>query len=68
MVPRHLLAFAIGSVLLLLGAALAVGGHRAAPLLGWIPRWGVVLAIDFLWSFSYTLWPRKPKQRVQNQA
>lgn len=59
---RHLLAFLIGSALLLLGAALAGGWARAAPLLGWIPRWAVVLSIDFFWSFSYTPWPRKPKQ------
>ena len=65
---RHLLAFAIGSVLLLLGAALAGGASRAAPLLGWIPRWAVVLTVDFLWSFSYTLWPRKPKRRAPAAA
>ena len=59
---RHLLAFSIGSALLLLGAMLAGGAVRAAPLLSWIPRWAVVLSIDFFWSFSYTLWPRKPKQ------
>ena len=59
---RHLLAFSIGSALLLLGVALAGGWSRGAPLLGWIPRWAVVLSIDFVWSFSSTLWPRKPKQ------
>lgn len=60
---RHLLAFALGTMLLLLGAALAGGVRRAAPLLSWIPRWAVVLVIDFFWSFSYTLWPRKAKER-----
>lgn len=23
--------------------------------------WGIILIIDFFWSFSYTLWPRKKK-------
>ncbi|AEV19222.1 hypothetical protein GTCCBUS3UF5_19130 [Geobacillus thermoleovorans CCB_US3_UF5] len=28
-------------------------------------RWTLVLVIDFVWSFSYTLWPRKePKARL----
>lgn len=62
---RHLLAFVIGTVLLLLGAVLAGGATRAAPMLSWIPRWAIVLTIDFIWSFSYTLWPRKPKQRAE---
>jgi hypothetical protein len=56
---RHLLAFAIGTVLLVAGAALV--GDPSGPLLAWIPRWAVVLSIDFLWSFSYTFWPRRPK-------
>ena len=60
----------VGAVLLLAGAAF-VGGQpgplrtwfsdgQTGVLLSWIPRWGVVLAIDFLWSFSYTFWPRRP--------
>jgi hypothetical protein len=54
----HLLAFAIGSALLLGGAAL-VEADQSGALLSWIPRWGLVLAIDFVWSFSYTIWPRR---------
>src|SRR5262249_42206583 len=34
-------------------------GGQTAQSLSWIPRWGVVLVIDFLWSFSYTFWPRR---------
>jgi hypothetical protein len=26
-----------------------------------IGKWAIVLAIDFLISFSYTIWPRKEK-------
>lgn len=55
---RHVLAFAVGAVLLIAGAAFV--GDRSGPLLTWIPRWGVVLVIDFLWSFSYTFWPQRP--------
>jgi hypothetical protein len=55
---RHLFAFAVGAVLLRAGAGFA--GDGSGPLLTWIPRWGVVVAIDFLWSFSYTFWPRRP--------
>jgi hypothetical protein len=55
----HLLAFAIGSALLAGGALLAGDATGQNALLSWIPRWGVVLAIDFVWSLSYTLWPRR---------
>jgi hypothetical protein len=68
---RHLLAFAVGSALLLAGARFVGGqpgplltwftGGQTGQLLSWIPRWGVVLVIDFLWSFSYTFWPRRPR-------
>jgi hypothetical protein len=30
-------------------------------LIAWILRWAIVVAIDFVWSFSYTIWPRKAK-------
>jgi hypothetical protein len=58
---RHALAWAVGCGLLL--AAIAVVGTpaRTAALWGWIGKWTLVLGVDFLWSFSYTVWPRKPK-------
>jgi hypothetical protein len=56
---RHLLAFGIGCVLILGGVALVGDASRAQALLGWIPRWAFVLVIDFMWSFSYTVWPRR---------
>jgi hypothetical protein len=55
---RHLLAWGLGSCLLLLDTAIARGPRHASPLVGVIASWGVVLAIDFIWSFSYTLFPR----------
>jgi hypothetical protein len=31
-------------------------------LLGVVALWTLVLAIDFLISFSYTIWPRQPTE------
>jgi hypothetical protein len=57
----HLLAWTIGS-LILYGMILLVGdADRTMSLYGMIIRWGIVLLIDFIWSFSYTFWPRKEK-------
>lgn len=55
---RHLLAWAIGCGLLLAAAAMVGEPERAGPLLAFVRGWTLVLAIDFFWSFSYTLWPR----------
>jgi len=58
---RHLLAWAIGCALLY-GMILYVGdAERTAQLFWTIRTWTVVLVVDFLISFSYTLWPRKEK-------
>lgn len=65
---RHLLAFAAGSALLLTGAVFAADAADVRTLLGWIPRWAVVLAIDFVWSFSYTVWPRREPARRRAAA
>lgn len=56
---RHVLAWAIGSSLLLAGIGLVADSARTAALQNMILLWTLVLAIDFLWSFSYTLWPRR---------
>lgn len=29
--------------------------------------WGIVLIVDFIWSFSYTIWPKKKKLTSKNQ-
>ncbi|WP_201008554.1 hypothetical protein [Paenibacillus glycanilyticus] len=58
----HLLAWSIGCALLL-GIIAWIGDEtRTASLMSVIQRWSIVLAIDFLISFSYTLWPRKAKK------
>lgn len=55
----HLLAWSIGS-LLLYGMILFVSNSsKTDSLLQIIQGWGIILFIDFLYSFSFTLWPRK---------
>ena len=56
---RHLLAWTIGSALIFLDVALVGDWHAAQPLVQLVGAWGVILVIDLLWSFSYTLFPRK---------
>jgi hypothetical protein len=48
----------------LLGLGVVVGGdlERTMALLNVAALWTLILAIDFLISFSYTLWPRQPSQ------
>lgn len=59
---RHLLAWTIGSALLA-GMVLLIGdADKSEALRQWILRWGFVVGIDFLISFSYTLWPRGEKK------
>lgn len=58
---RHLLAWCIGSALLLAMVAYVGNIEATSELLAMIGRWLVVLFIDFLWSFSYTFWPRQAK-------
>jgi len=58
---RHLLAWVIGSILLV-GMVLLIGDwDRSEALRSLIVGWAIVLGIDFVISFSYTLWPRKSK-------
>ncbi|BBH20030.1 putative membrane protein YmcC [Paenibacillus baekrokdamisoli] len=60
---RHLLAWAIG-VALLFGMVFIIGNlEQTSQLLSLAGGWTVVLLIDFLISFSYTLWPKKGKDQ-----
>jgi hypothetical protein len=56
---RHALAWAIGATLLVIAIALVGDADRTTALLHVLRVWTAVLAIDFLVSFSYTLWPRQ---------
>ena len=56
---RHLLAWAVGCSLLLGGVVFVGDPSRIGALIGTAQGWTVVLAVDFLWSFSYALRPPK---------
>ncbi|MCM3749572.1 hypothetical protein M3223_19660 [Paenibacillus pasadenensis] len=61
----HLLAFAIGAGILY-GMILYIGDvKRTEAFMGTIRIWSLVLAIDFVISFSYTFWPRQEKGSVK---
>jgi hypothetical protein len=55
----HLLAWGIGCALL--GGLIWIVGDfsRTSELAVMVLRWSIILLIDFLWSFSYSIWPRK---------
>jgi hypothetical protein len=57
---RHLAAWTTGTALLGLGVLLVGDLDRTRALVNVAALWTLVLAIDFLISFSYTLWPRQP--------
>ncbi|WP_019631674.1 2TM domain-containing protein [Actinomadura atramentaria] len=56
---RHLLAYTIAAAVLALFTLLAGDPTRAKGAWTVMAPWSVILAIDFLISFSYTLSPRK---------
>jgi hypothetical protein len=58
---RHLVAWATGTALLGLGVLVVGDLDRTWALVNVAVLWTLILAIDFLISFSYTLWPRQPK-------
>ena len=55
---RHALAWAIGNLLLLAAIAVTADAARTEALTNTLGTWTLILAIDFAWSFSYTLWPK----------
>ena len=55
---RHLVAWATGTALLGLGVLLVGDSERTEALVSVAALWTLILAIDFVISFSYTLWPR----------
>jgi hypothetical protein len=58
---RHLLAWALGSALML-GMVLLVGdAERTESLSARVGLWTLILAVDFVWSFSYALRPSEAK-------
>jgi hypothetical protein len=59
---RHVVAWAAGTALLGLGVLVVGDLDRTWALLNVAVLWTFVLAIDFLISFSYTLWPRRASE------
>ncbi|PYI52651.1 hypothetical protein [Paenibacillus flagellatus] len=59
---HHLLAWAIGCAVLYGMVWLTGDADRTDSLVKLARLWSLVLGIDFLISFSYTLWPRKGKE------
>ena len=56
---RHLLAWIIGNALLLFMVLFVNDFQKTEALLSFSAKWTFILFIDFLWSFSYTIWPKK---------
>ncbi len=58
---KHVLSWAIGCAILYGMIILVDTENRTGGLSQLIRTWSYVLGIDFLISFTYTLWPRKQK-------
>ncbi|MBR2563200.1 MAG: hypothetical protein IKE29_01080 [Paenibacillus sp.] len=56
---RHLLAWSIGSALLYIMIWWIGDPARTEVFSGLIRVWALVLGVDFLISFSYSLWPKR---------
>ncbi|WP_090238180.1 hypothetical protein [Fictibacillus solisalsi] len=61
---RHLLLWSIGCSLLGLMILLIGDPARTEVLARTIYLWSIVLADDFVISFSYTVWPKKEKKQA----
>ncbi|RUS47275.1 hypothetical protein [Cohnella sp. AR92] len=61
---KHLLAWGIGCLLLYGMIALVGDDSRTKELPQVAQLWSIILLVDFLISFSYTIWPRKSKETV----
>jgi hypothetical protein len=59
---RHVVAWATGTALLGLGVLVVGDLDRTTALVSTAVLWTLVLAIDFVVSFSYTLWPRSAEE------
>jgi hypothetical protein len=59
---RHVVAWATGTALLGLGVLVVGDLDRTSALVSTVVLWTLVLAIDFIVSFSYTLWPRSAEE------
>jgi hypothetical protein len=60
---RHLVAWTTGTALLGIGVLVVGDLDRTQALLNVAALWTLVLVVDFLISFSYTVRPRRPNER-----
>ena len=60
---RHVLAWAVGGALLLLGVLLVGDAQRTSAFVETAGLWTVVLLVDGVWSLSYSAWPRRVEAR-----
>ncbi|TYP69394.1 hypothetical protein [Paenibacillus methanolicus] len=58
---KHCVAWAIGCAVLYAMVLLVGNEERTSALMGILRFWSIVLAIDFAYSFSFTLWPKRAK-------
>ncbi|MBD3921982.1 hypothetical protein H8B09_24685 [Paenibacillus sp. PR3] len=61
---RHLASWAIGCALLVIMLLWVNDDSRTESLRDIIRLWSIIVGIDFLISFSYTLWPRPSKRHL----
>ncbi|MDQ6422199.1 hypothetical protein RB620_22475 [Paenibacillus sp. LHD-117] len=61
---HHLLAWTIGCLVLLGMIWYVDDAGRTENLLGTLRLWSLVVGLDFLYSFSFSLWPKKAKQQL----
>lgn len=59
---RYLLAYVVGCLILLAMIIMVGDPEQTEALMNTIRIWSIILVIDFLYSFSFTLWPRKEKK------
>ena len=60
---RHLLAYAVGATLILLAVVVIGDAQRTAELLDTLKLWSLVLVVDGVVAWSYTISPRKAPTR-----
>ncbi|MBD2845639.1 hypothetical protein IDH44_10600 [Paenibacillus sp. IB182496] len=58
---RHWLAWMIGGAVLLGMIAYVRDASRTESLIRILQLWSVIVAIDFLYSFSFSIWPRRAR-------
>ncbi|MGP7816739.1 2TM domain-containing protein [Niallia sp. 01092] len=59
---RHLLSYVIGTSLLLIIITWINNPQQTDPFIRLIKIWSIILGIDFIISFSYTVWPKKKRE------